>query len=47
VEEDPFLLGRLGAVVLPGRTIGGISEIEAVGGISAFKRERLENKNLH
>jgi hypothetical protein len=47
VEEDPFLLGRLGAVVLPGRTIGGISEIEAVREISALKREKIENKNLH
>jgi hypothetical protein len=47
VEEDPFLLERIGAVVLPGRTMGGISESEAVVKKSAIKRGIIENGSLH
>jgi hypothetical protein len=38
--EDPFLFGRTGVVALPGRTMGGISEIEAVRKISALKQQQ-------
>jgi len=32
---------------LPGRTIGGISEIEAVRKVSVFKEEEVENKEAY